>query len=576
MTNHFSLTDLALPSAKHDAKSLVAIAPNGRYITRSEFIQRIDDWQQFFSSMSGDKYALYLENSFELAAALWGAWHSGKIIVLPGDKLSSTLKQLASLVDGVVGETPSALFAPEKGSAKNSLARPELALEKTGLIIFTSGSTGEPSAIEKTISQLQAEVTALEICFGDKLGNALIHGTVSHQHIYGLLFRVLWPLMAGRVFYTQRLEYPEQIAELLSTQSSVLIASPAHLKRLPDSFNWLPMTSYLRAVFSSGGPLSAESSDKVTQLWHCRPIEVFGSSETGGIAWRQSEDGSTSWQPLPEVEWKIADEHLQIRSPHLPDEQWFVTHDRAALRDANKFELLGRSDRIIKLEERRISLTAIEKHLQVSQWIQECKLVVLPGQRERLASVVVLTSAGKNILESDGKLAMVNQLRKSLEDVVDPIAIPRHWRFLDVMPADSQGKTSQRVLAELFRLSLPPTKSLQHTADSAQLVLDINQDLIIFDGHFSQHAAVVPGVALIDWAIKHARDLFAFKHRFLRIEALKFQQVIRPDNDVHLDMQWNPIKGVLMFRYESAHGLHANGRIVFSIIDNAIENGNAA
>lgn len=571
MTNHYSLADLALPSAKHDTQSLVAITPNAN-ITRKDFIQRVDDWQQFFSSMSGDKYALYLEDSFELASALWGAWHSGKIIVLPGDKLSSTLKQLTSLVDGVVGETPSASWVPEKGLAKTSVLRSELDPEKTGLIIFTSGSTGEPSAIEKKISQLQAEVSALEMCFGDRLGNTLIYGTVSHQHIYGLLFRILWPLTAGRTFYTQRLEYPEQIAELLSTQESVLISSPAHLKRLPDNLNWQAITSQLRAVFSSGGPLSAESSDKVTQLWHSRPIEVFGSSETGGIAWRQSEDGSTSWQPLPSVEWEIAGEYLKIRSKHLPNNDWFLTQDRAALRDANKFELLGRSDRIIKLEERRISLTAIEQHLNISEWIQKCKLLVLPGQRERLAAVVILKSAGKYILEAEGKLVIVNRLRKSLEDLVDPIAIPRHWRFLDSMPIDSQGKTSQRVLAELFRMSLPPTKSLQHTADSAQLVLDINKDLIIFDGHFSQHAAVVPGVVLVDWAIKHARDLFAFKHRFLRIEALKFQQVIRPDNDVHLDIQWNPIKGVLMFRYESLHGVHANGRIVFSII----ENGSAA
>ena len=568
MANLHLLTDLALPSAKQGGDTAIAFSPSGN-ISRANFLKRIDDWQHFFSTLPGQKYALYLEDAIEVAAALWGAWHSGKIIVLPGDRLPSTLKQLSTLVDGAVGEMPSALPAPTKGSAPNSLSRSVLDLEKTALIIFTSGSTGEPSAIEKKLSQLQAEVSALEMCFGDKLGNALIYGTVSQQHIYGLLFRVLWPLTAGRVFYTERLEYPEQIAELLSTQDSVLIASPAHLKRLPDSLNWQPMTSHLRAVFSSGGPLSAESSDKVTQLWHCRPIEVFGSSETGGIAWRQSENGATSWQPLPGVEWEIVDEHLQIRSRHLANEQWFVTQDRAALRDANKFELLGRSDRIIKLEERRISLTAIERSLHTSEWIQECKLVVLPGQRERLAAVAVLSTAGKKILQSKGKLTVVNQLRSGLDGSVDPIAIPRHWRFLDIMPSDSQGKTSQRVLAELFRMSLPPTKSLQRTGDSAQLELEINKDLIIFDGHFSKQAAVVPGVALIDWAIKHARELFSFDHSFLRIEALKFQQIIRPGNNIHLDLQWNAVKGVLMFRYESAKGVHANGRIVFSLLEKA-------
>ncbi len=558
-----ALSRLAVSFAIGDMQKSVAFTPSGN-ISRSDFIGRVDDWQLFFEGLSGVKFALCLDDAAELAAALLGAWHANKIIALPGDKLPATLKQLSELVDASIGELPSAIAAPVTGFAMSPVSRSELDLQTPALIIFTSGSTGEPCAIEKKLGQLDAELKSLESCFGDVVGNAVVYGTVSHQHIYGLLFRVLWPLTAGRIFYTRRLEYPEQIAKQLAGQSSVLVASPAHLKRLPENLDWLQMTTGLKAVFSSGGPLSAESADNVTQLWHRRPIEVFGSSETGGIAWRQSENGSTSWLPLPGVEWRVSDEHLQIRSPHLPNDEWFVTQDRAALRDGNKFELLGRSDRIIKLEERRISLTSIENSLSQNEWIRECRLLVLPGQRERLAAVVVLNQDGNRELTEKGKLAIVNHLRKSLETSVDPIAIPRHWRFLDAMPVDSQGKTSQRVMAELFRLSLPSSRILQRTEDSAQLELKVNKDLVVFDGHFSQHAAVVPGVALIDWAIKHGRGLFPLPPRFVRIEALKFQQVIRPDTDVKLDIQWNETKGMLVFRYESIHGAHANGRILFS------------
>jgi len=558
-----TLSRLALSFAKGDMQKPIACAPSAS-VSRGDFIGRVDDWQSFFEQLAGERFALCLDDAAELAAALLGAWHANKIIALPGDKLPATLKQLSELVDASIGELPSAIKAPATGYATGSVSRSELDLQSPALIIFTSGSTGEPCGIEKKLGQLDAELKALESCFSDVVGNAVIYGTVSHQHIYGLLFRVLWPLAAGRTFYTLRLEYPEQIAKQLSGQSSVLIASPAHLKRLPDNLDWQPMTSALKAVFSSGGPLSAESADNVTQLWHRRPIEVFGSSETGGIAWRQSENGSTSWQPLPGVEWRVSDEHLQIRSPHLPDDEWFVTRDRAALRDENKFELLGRSDRIIKLEERRISLTSIENSLSQNDRVQECRLLVLPGQRERLAALVVLNMEGNRELAEKGKLAIVNDLRKSLEASVDPIAIPRHWRFVDAMPVDSQGKTSQRAMAELFRLSLPSCRILQRAEDSALLELRVSKDLVVFDGHFSQHAAVVPGVALIDWAIKNGRTLFALHPRFVRIEALKFQQVIRPDTDVNLDIQWNEAKGMLMFRYESQHGAHANGRILFS------------
>ena len=332
-----SLCHLASEPTGADAEKPVALSPAGN-VGRTDFMARVRDWQCFFHGLPGDKFALSLDDAAELAAALLGAWHAKKIIALPGDKLPSTLKQLSALVDASVGELPSAIAAPANGFSTTKVLLGELDSQSTALIIFTSGSTGEPCAIEKKIGQLDAELRALEACFGQTAGNAVIYGTVSHQHIYGLLFRVLWPLAAGRVFYTQRLEYPEQIVKQLAAGPSVLIASPAHLKRLPDNLDWQGLTQQLKAVFSSGGPLSAESADNVTQLWHRRPIEVFGSSETGGIAWRQSENVSTTWQPLPGIEWRVSDEHLQIRSPHLPNSEWFITQDRAALRGGNKFE----------------------------------------------------------------------------------------------------------------------------------------------------------------------------------------------------------------------------------------------
>ena len=71
-------------------------------------------------------------------------------------------------------------------------------MHDTRLVIHTSGSNGEPVAIPRRLAQLDAEVRALQQAFGAGLDEALVLGTVSHQHIYGLLFRVLWPLAAGR------------------------------------------------------------------------------------------------------------------------------------------------------------------------------------------------------------------------------------------------------------------------------------------------------------------------------------------------------------------------------------------
>ncbi|HAU81132.1 MAG TPA: AMP-binding protein, partial [Stenotrophomonas sp.] len=91
------------------------------------------------------------------------------------------------------------------------------------------------------------------------------------------------------------------------------------------------------------------------------PTEVFGSSETGGVAWRRWSAARPQWHPLPGVAWRIDEGCLAVRSPHLASEDWWLTQDRAVADDGHSFRLLGRADRIVKIEERRVSLDALEQ-----------------------------------------------------------------------------------------------------------------------------------------------------------------------------------------------------------------------
>src|SRR5690606_133717 len=217
------------------------------------------------------------------------------------------------------------------------------------LVLFTSGSTGEPAAIRKALRQLDAEVAALEAAFGALLEGATVQGTVAHQHIYGLLFRVLWPLSARRPSARRRIAYVEQLATP-DDPAMVLVASPAHLKRLPPARDWRLLSQALRLVFSSGGALPADAARDVSRHWRQAPVEVFGSTETGGIAWQRADGRRAPWQPLPGVDWRLDGEILQVRSPHLPGGDWWTTSDRACASDDGRFRLLGRADRIVKLE----------------------------------------------------------------------------------------------------------------------------------------------------------------------------------------------------------------------------------
>ena len=515
-------------------------------------------WCAAFAALPAERIALRIEtDTLSFAAALFGAWHAGKTVVLPGDALPATVAHLQLQDLALAGELPGGLQAM---AARTVPSWPPLDPRAVQLVLHTSGSTGAPSAVPKRLDQLFSEVAALEEAFGAQLGPAEVLATVSHQHVYGLLFRVLWPLASGRLIHARRIEHLESLGDALAAaERGLLVASPAHLKRLPP----LQADARLCAVFSSGGPLpDAAVPQAQARLGHA-PVEVFGSSETGGIAWRQRGDGATRWRALPGVQWRLSDEQLEVRSAHLEQAQWFLTADRAAPTADGGFELLGRADRILKIEEKRVSLAAVEQALLQTGVLEELRVLALPADglaREQLAVVARPTDAGWLQIEAQGKKAFVESLRTTLRASLDAPSLPRRWRFVSALPSNAQGKTTQAALLALFDPRRPQVRVLAQSPDGAELRFAVDAALPQLRGHFPG-APIAPGVAQLEWAVLLGRELFAPMAAFAGAEALKFQQVIPPGTVLTLTLDWRP--GRLGFAYASSQGRHASGRILF-------------
>lgn len=208
----------------------------------------------------------------------------------------------------------------------------------------------------------------MESLWGEHLNGTIIQSTVSHQHIYGLLFRLLWPLCGARPFAINNLEYPEQVA-LYAGPSVTLISSPALLKRLSAEHQGLP----LACIFSSGGPLANSAAVHCEALFSQLPIEVFGSTETGGIAYRQQKTATTPWRLFPTVMATLNQENcLRLCAPHINGDKWYQTADECYFHNTVSFELKGRTDRVVKIEEKRVSLVEVEKRLEQLEWSKKC------------------------------------------------------------------------------------------------------------------------------------------------------------------------------------------------------------
>ncbi|WP_339432238.1 MULTISPECIES: AMP-binding protein [unclassified Pseudomonas] len=506
------------------------------------------------------RLAVHLEDAADLAIALLGAWRAGVQVLLPSDLQAQTRQRWSDEVD---------LWLTDQSGDSHlgdfdqpPLPGAELDLDECRLSLCTSGSSGEPKRIDKSLRQLANEVHALEQLWGADLGEACIIGSVATQHIYGLLFRVLWPLCAGRTFVRKQLAFSEDLQRASREHSTFAwVASPALLKRMGDNLDW-PALSAVRRVFSSGGALPAEAAQSLHQRLQQWPTEILGSSETGGIAWRQ---GATLWQPFADVELtQDNDGALLIASPYLPAGHVEHTADAARIGADGRFELLGRLDRIVKLEEKRISLPMLEHALIAHDWVAEARLGVVQENRASLGALLVLSESGLFALREHGRRSLTEALRKHLSEHCEALALPRRWRLLRQLPLNSQGKLPQ---ADVEALLLAPRPKAPDVLDQLEtdgewsLQLSVPPDLAYFSGHFPK-APVLPGVVQVEWALNLGRQRLNLRGTFAGMEVLKFQQLVRPGDEIQLHLRFDPERNKLYFAYRNDTATCSSGRIL--------------
>lgn len=511
------------------------------------------------------RLAVHLEDAADLAVALLGAWRAGVSVLLPSDLQAQTRQRWSNDVD--LWLTDQADDARLSDLLQPPLPAAELDLDQCRLSLCTSGSSGEPKRIDKSLRQLANEVEALEQLWGADLGEACILGSVATQHIYGLLFRVLWPLCAGRPFLRKQLAFPEDLQRASREHPAFAwVASPALLKRMGDNLDW-PALSAVRRVFSSGGALPADAAQSLHQRLGQWSTEIFGSSETGGIAWRQ---GESLWQPFAGVELsQDSDGALLIASPYLPAGHVEHTADAARIQADGRFELLGRLDRIVKLEEKRISLPMLEQALVTHDWVAEARLGVVQENRASLGALLVLSESGLFALREHGRRSLTETLRRHLGDHCEALALPRRWRLLRQLPLTSQGKLPQADVEALLLAPRPKAPEILEQAETEgewNLQLSVPPDLAYFSGHFP-NAPVLPGVVQVEWALNLGRQLLNLPGAFAGMEVLKFQQLVRPGDEIQLHLRFDPERGKLYFAYRNDTATCSSGRILLGTGD---------
>jgi 3-hydroxymyristoyl/3-hydroxydecanoyl-(acyl carrier protein) dehydratase len=236
--------------------------------------------------------------------------------------------------------------------------------------------------------------------------------------------------------------------------------------------------------------------------------------------------------------------------------------DRAQLLPDGSFRLLGRSDRTVKIGEKRLSLPEMEKDLAQHPALSEVALLVLPqATQPRVHAAVVLSEIGRGLLVQAGRRALGRALAGHLAERWDAVLLPRVWRYVDALPRNAQGKLPSHGLAALFASRDREAVLLDESRGEGWLErqLEVPADLAYLDGHYDGQP-LVAAVVELRWVMEAAFDLFGRTPRVREFEVLKFPEVLLPGQRFALRVERSPAGDRLEFRLGDGDRVFAAGR----------------
>lgn len=380
------------------------------------------------------------EKKEHVAAALLCSLSGGPPLLLPYALSPAVLKHLHQATGYLYAFTDGTDASPhlppgvkEIGPQPDKGLRLELgyALDAELLKIYTGGSTGTPQLWSKTGANIFAEAFFHAHRYAVTAGDTII-ATVSPCHIYGLLFSVALPLVSQASVVGETPCFPAEIERACQEeQATILVSVPAHYRTLGNR------KRRLRLAFSSAGMLAEADGRRFWSSDAVSLIEVFGSTETGGIATRDRRRGQNHFIPLATVDWKIKEGRLAVKSPYIsPDlevdeEGYFLTGDRVEEREGSTFALKGRIDGIAKIAGKRVDLEELRRLMAAERGVIDC--VVLPldeagGREKRICALLQGTDID------------IKGLQKRLAESLQPYALPRRIQVVERIPVKDNGK----------------------------------------------------------------------------------------------------------------------------------------
>ena len=390
-------------------------------------------------------------------------------------------------------------------------------------IFYTSGTTGEPKVVKKTYANLEAE--ALDMADFFKVSkDMVIVSTVNPEHMFGAVFTVMLAKVTGCRLEPEKVFFPEDLKDY---GKYIFVTSPSFLAKLAKydfKFKYKP-----QMIIAAGANLDDEVFAYFENI--CPVTDIYGSTETGTVAYRQSHKDHL--KVFDNVKMEIGDGKVVVKSPYFSEPEIVLNDNLEFFKDG--FLVKGRNDRIVKIYEKRILLDSVEKNLNSNELVEKSHCLKIDN---KLCAAVVLNEKGRKLLLEKGKFAVIKLLNNNAHaDVTGSSIHCKRWRFLFELPLTNSGKINGARVREIFNTNVTYPYVLDYSIQSfsAQFNLVFAHNSNFFKGHFTDFP-ILPGVVQLFFAKEFVKDTFNLDFIPEKVKKVKFSSIIKPDTLVHLSL----------------------------------------
>ena len=536
-------------------------------VTFAKFSSDVARMANIFVRINSNTVILFIPNNIYLfCVCFMGLMQAGKDVILPAMLNEQNVNVLRESSDTIVTDQHlnfhGFIFVDIDKDFGNEWNFCDM--DDRLLYFFTSGSTGTPKKICKTFHNLAAEVAHHNKMQRDlfQSGGVTVASVVPY-HMYGLLWRFLIPLAGGGIIDTNMIFTPEELQYAQSKFDKILfVTTPSFLDGITKYQNQYEFKDNCIGVFSSGSLLDNKTSTKAFEIFGVSPFEIFGSTETGGVAFRQQKNGQL-WTIFDAVKTETDENNCIIADSDFCCVRPYHMSDIVEMQNEHQFLLKGRADRVVKIAEERISLPEYEEKLCANDFVENAHVTTInQNGRMVIGCVMTLTNTGKQFIITHGRQQFIASIKNWLTSYFPNVALPRKIRIVNLIPMNVQGKILKSEIVEILRSNVAEPIGINLIKTDSSLSGDFTflHDSAYFKGHF-ENCLILPGVIQLHFVVKFINSFFHKSFNAYDIIKLKFTNLILPDTLVHFEL--NKLSdNEFSFCYENGDVKYSCGKIV--------------